>query len=129
MTGIDCKKFSRITRRFHCEDEVKAQIREFIITTMIPDEDVILNHCIVELTDRSKRLFHSPRRTKYFDVVFYVMYYQIGQEFAGDPVLEITYDAAWEITKDEYEFKIAEQLKVRSLLREVNEIINPRYIE
>jgi hypothetical protein len=128
MALIDGKQFIRIIRRYHCDEDIKAQIREFIITAMIPDEDVIRNHCIVELADRSKRLFNRPRQTKYFNVVFYVMYYQIGQVFTGEPVLEITYDAAWELSKEVYEFKIAEQLKERSVLSEAKKIINPSCI-
>lgn len=99
MKGIDAKQFNKIVRRFSCDEDVKAQIREFIITTMIPDEDVIRNHCIVAVSDNVKRFFHRQRRIRYFDVVFNVMYYQIGQEFVGEPVLEISCDAAWELKK------------------------------
>lgn len=129
MTGIDGKKFSKITNRYRCDDEVLSQIREFIISTMIPDEDVILNHCLVALTDRSKRLLNRSRQARYFDVVFYVMYYQIGKEFVGEPVLEITYDAAWELTKEDYEQRMAEQKKTHILLRDAKVIINPSYFE
>jgi hypothetical protein len=55
------------------------------------------------------------------------MYYQIGQEFVGDPVLEITYDKAWELTKEDYEQKMTEQKKAHILLRQAKEIINPFY--
>ena len=125
MALIDGKKFSKITRRYHCDDEVLKQIREFIITTMIPDEDVIFNHCIVTVTHRSRRLFGRPRQPRYFQVAFYVMYYQIGEEFVGEPVLEITYDAAWELSKEEYELRMTEQTKAHIFLREAKEIINP----
>jgi hypothetical protein len=90
MPLLDNRQFSKIIRRFHCDDEVKKQIREFIIMTMIPNEDVVLNHCIVTVLDMSKRKLLPPRQTKYFDVVFYVMYFQIGSTFIGEPVLEIT---------------------------------------
>jgi len=129
MALIEGKKFSKITRSYRCDDEVLKQIREFIMTTMIPDEDVIFNHCIVTIIDRSRRLFGHPRQPRYFHVAFYLMYYQIGQEFVGEPVLEITYDAAWELSKEEYELKITEQEKVHSILREAKVIINPSYIE
>ena len=118
-----------ITRRYNCDDEVLKQIREFIITTMIPDEDVVLNHCIVILPDLSNRRLMSPRQTRYFDVVFYVMYYQIGEEFVGEPVLEITYDAAWELSREDHEQRMTEQTKAHIFLRQAKEIINPIYIE
>jgi hypothetical protein len=127
MAGIDGKKFSKITRRYRCDEDVIRQIREFIITTMIPDEDVIINHCIVTVNDLSKRLFARSRQTRYFDVVFYVMYYQIGKSFIGEPVLEITYDAAWELSREDYEDRMTEQTKAHTLLREAKEIINPIY--
>ena len=129
MALIYGKKFSKITHRYRCDDDVLRQIREFIITTMIPDEDVIFNHCIITVTDRSRRLFSRPRQPRYFQVAFYVMYYQIGQTFVGEPVLEITYDAAWELTKDDYESRMSEQLKERSVLSEAKEIINATYIK
>jgi hypothetical protein len=71
------------------------------------------------------RLFSHPRRTRYFDVIFYVMYHQIGQEFIGEPVLEITYEAAWELTSEDYEQRMTGQTKEVILLREAKEIINP----
>lgn len=129
MKGIDAKQFNKIVRRFSCEEGVKAQIREFVINTMIPDEDVIFNHCIVTVTDRSRRLFGRSRQPRYFQVAFYVMYYQIGIEFIGEPVLEITYDAAWELSKEDYYYKMADRLKERTILTEAMEIINPSYIE
>ena len=124
MALIDSKQFSKITRRYQCNDEVKKQIREFITTTMIPKEDIVLNHCIVAVPDMSKRKLLPPRQTKYFDVVFYVMYYQIGQTFVGEPVLEITYDAAEELTKVEFERR-KETMPVEEVLREAMQIINP----
>jgi hypothetical protein len=60
MAGIDGKKFSKITHWYHCDDEVLKQIREFIMRTMIPDEDVIFNHCMVALTDKANRLINRP---------------------------------------------------------------------
>ena len=125
MALIDGKKFNKITHRYRCDDEVLKQIREFIITTMIPDEDVIFNHCIVTVTDRFRRLFGRPRQPRYFHVAFYVMYYQIGEEFVGEPVLEITFDAAWELTREDYEQRMTEQTKTHILLRAAKEIINP----
>jgi len=127
MALIDGKKFSKITHRYHCDDKVLRQIREFIITSMIPDEDVIFNHCIVTVTDRSRRLFGHQRQPRYFHVAFYIMYYQIGEEFVGEPVLEITYDAAWELTREDYEQRMTEQTKAHILLRQAKEIINPIY--
>ena len=94
---------------------------------MIPDEDVIINHCIVTVHDRSRRFLTGPRQTKYFDVVFYVMYYQIGQSFIGEPVLEITYDVAIEFTKEKYDKMMKEQTDTHTLLRQAKEIINPIY--
>ena len=93
-TVLNKIQFSRIIKRYNCDNDVLSQIREFIISSMIPDEDVIMNHSIVALPDRSKRLLNRPRQTRYFDVLFYVMYYQIGRSFVGEPILEITVDAA-----------------------------------
>ena len=47
MVLIDGNKFSKITRNYQCDDEVLKQIREFIISAMIQDEDVIINDCVV----------------------------------------------------------------------------------
>lgn len=127
MQLLNDKEFSKITGGYHCDDEVQKQIREFIMTTMIPDEDIIKNHCLVSVVDRSKRIFTHPKRTRYFNIVFIVMYYQIGQYFVGEPVLEITYDAAWELTREDYEDRMNEQTKAHILLREAKEIINPIY--
>lgn len=126
MPLLDNKQFSKIIRRYHCDDEVKKQIREFIITTMIPEEDIILNHCIVTVHDLSKRLFTRPNSPRYFDIVFIVMYYQIGKTFVGEPVIEITYDAAEELTKDEYERR-KEIQPAEEVLREAKNIINSTY--
>jgi hypothetical protein len=87
MALINGKEFSKITRRYRCDDEVLKQIRQFITTTMMLDEDIVLNHCIVSVADLSKRLLTSPKNTRYFDVAFSVMYYQIGRTFVGEPVL------------------------------------------
>jgi hypothetical protein len=124
MALINGKQFSKLTRRYRYDDAVQHQIREFIITTMITDEDVIFNHCIVTVTDRSRRLFTRSSQPRYFQVAFYVMYYQIGNEFIGEPVLEITYDAAWELTKEEFKMR-KETLPEEGVLREANEIIKP----
>lgn len=126
MAFINGDKFRKIIRRYHCDDEVLNQIREFIISTMIPDEDVIINHCIITVVDRSKRIFPRTKATRYFDVVFIVMYFQIGKSFEGEPILEITYDAAEELTKDEFERR-KETLPAEEVLREAKEIINPIY--
>jgi hypothetical protein len=91
---------------------------------MIPDEDVVLNHCPVIVNDLSKRYFAHLRQTRYFDVGFQVMYYQIGSTFAGEPVLEITYDAAEELTKEEFE-KRKEIQPSEKVLRKAQDIINP----
>ena len=127
MAGIEGKKFSRIIRRYRCDDEVQKQIREFIITTMIPDEDVVHHHCIVTVPDLSKRKLISHRLTRYYDVVFHVMYYQIGQTFVGEPVLEISYDAAEELTKERYDEMMNKQADAHTLLRGAEEIINPTF--
>ena len=125
MTGIDGKKFSMLTSRYHCDEDVLRQIREFITTTMIPDENIVLNHCILTATDLSQRKLLPLRQTRYFDVAFHVMYYQMGSTFIGEPVLEITYNAAWELSKDEYEQRMTEQTKAHILLKQAMEIINP----
>jgi len=124
MALIDDKNFRKITRKYRCDDEVIKQMREFIMTTMIPDEDIILNHCIVTVLDHSKRKLLPPRQTNYFDVVFYVMYYQIGKTFVGEPVLEITYEAAEELTKEEFERR-KDALPGEKVLREAKKLINP----
>lgn len=54
------------------------------------------------------------------------MYYQIGKTFVGDPVLEITYEAAEELTKDEYERR-EEALPGEKVLREAKKLINPNF--
>jgi hypothetical protein len=124
MFLINGKKFSKINQEYSCDDEVLKQIREFVITTMMPDEDIVINHCIVTVVDRSNRFLNRPKETRYFDVAFSVMYYQIGSSFVGDPVLEITYNAAEELTKDEFE-KRKETMPVEEVLKKAKEIINP----
>ena len=81
---------------------------------------------IVTVLDHSKRKLLPPRQTRYFDVVFLEMYYQIGKTFVGDPVLEITYEAAEELTKDEYERR-EEALPGEKVLREAKKLINPNF--
>lgn len=51
------------------------------------------------------------------------MYYQIGSTFVGEPVLEIEYEAAEELTKDEFERR-KEILPAQEVLREAKSIIN-----
>jgi hypothetical protein len=127
MALIDGNKFRKIIQKYRCGDEVMRQIREFIISTMIPDEDIVLNHCPVTVVDRSKRFLTRPMRTRYFDVGFYVMYYQLGQTFVGEPVIEITYEAAEKLTKDEFERR-KETLPGEKVLREAKRIINSTVI-
>ena len=54
------------------------------------------------------------------------MYYHIGQTFVGDLVLEITYEAAEELTMEEFERR-KETLPMETVLRDAKEIINPNY--
>ena len=123
MALINGKEFSRLTRSYCCDDEVLRQIREFIMTSIIPDRDIVLNHCPVVVNDLSKRLLLPPRQTRYFDVGFQVMYYQTCRTIEGEPVLEITYEAAEELTKDEFERRKG-TLPVEEVQREAREVIN-----
>ncbi len=123
MALINGKEFSTITRSYRCDDEVLKQIREFITTTMIPDEDIVLNHCPVTVQDRSRRILTSPKSTRYFDVGFTVMYYQISTTFEGEPILEMSYLAAEELTLEEFERR-KETLPIEKVLREAEGIIN-----
>ena len=80
MLLINGNKFSKIIRRYRCDDEVQKQIREFITTTMLPNEDIVLNHCIVTVQDRSKRTFLPPWQARYFDVGFNVKYIELDRD-------------------------------------------------
>jgi hypothetical protein len=51
------------------------------------------------------------------------MYYQIGQTFVGEPILEITYKAAEELTKGEFERRKS-TLPMEKELNEAKKIIN-----
>ena len=50
------------------------------------------------------------------------MYNQIGGTFVLEPDLEITYDAAWELFKDDYEQRMTEQTKAHILLKQAKAI-------
>ena len=60
----------------------------------MPDEDIVLYHCLVTVNDLSKRYIFHPMQPDTIILDFNVMYYQIGSTFEGEPVLEINYKAA-----------------------------------
>ena len=66
MALIDGKQFRKITRKDHCDDEVSRQIRDSMVTTMLPDEDIVLNHSSVTVVCRSKGfLFNNTKMYRY----------------------------------------------------------------
>jgi hypothetical protein len=59
MPLIEGKQFRKIIRRYHCDDEGQRQIKEFIISTMIPDEDIILLNKIINKLSNLKLIIYG----------------------------------------------------------------------
>jgi hypothetical protein len=119
------KRFRKLIAKYNCDDYVLKQIQNLVITTM-PEDDIVFENCLLRLVDHSKRSFFGSKRTRYFFVEFFVTYYLLRKGFMNNPLFEIDFRTAEEITGADYERRIV-CLPEDEILKEAKRIINPEF--
>ncbi len=119
-------KFGKIILKYDCEHYVVNQIKDAVVTTLIPDDDVMPGPCLLKLEDHSKRYIFRAKRTKYYFTEFYITYYQPAKPTSNCPYIELDFISAEEISIHDYEIRKA-ALPEEKILREAKGIINPDF--
>jgi hypothetical protein len=124
MALINGDKFRKITRRYRCVDEVLKEAREHIINNYCPSEHIQVGRCLITITDNTRRWIIPRWIDKFFDLMFAFRGIPGNTPITRETYLEVTYNAAEELTKDEFERRKV-TLPVDEVLRKAKEIINP----
>lgn len=53
MVLLDGKKFSKIIRRYRCDDKMLQQVREYILNQYCLSEQLKIGRCLVTISDNS----------------------------------------------------------------------------
>jgi hypothetical protein len=126
MALLNGSKFSKIIRRYRCDDEVLGDVRTHILNNCILSEHLQVAGCLVSVTDNSKRWLLPHRKDRYFDIAFtywgaYTPGYKTRQ---GGGSFKVTYEAAEELTYEENGRRKDVKLE-EEVLREAKKLINP----
>jgi hypothetical protein len=119
------KRFRKLIEKYNCDDYVLRQIQNLVIKTM-PEDDIVFENCFLRLVDHSKKSIFGSKKTRYFFVEFFVTYYLLGKGLMNNPLFEIDFRTAEEISGADYERQIA-SLPEDEILREAKRIINPEF--
>jgi hypothetical protein len=126
MARINGLKFRKIIHKYGCDDNVIKQIKDSVVITTIPDDDIVPGNCLLKLEDLSKRYIFRARRTRYFFAKFYITYYQSAKPSSNCPFIELDFISAEEISLHYYEIRKA-SLPEEIILKEAKSIINSNF--
>jgi hypothetical protein len=121
------KKFSKLMARYNCTHNVVAQIKDAVVITKIPDDDVEPGSCLIKVVDVADRFILPPRITRYFYTEFVIFYLLERIPTSKCPFIDLTFWSIEEISVKEYEIRRAD-LPEEQNMKAAEKIINCEYI-
>ena len=126
MALIDGKKFSKITRKYCCENKVFGDVRTCILNNYSLTDNTQSGMCLIMIRKNSGRIFFLHKKYRYFDLTF--TFWGIPEDLVTGrrSFIHILFKGAEEISFREFKCRAITQTEDK-VLRQAKEIINPIY--